>query len=224
MKANSVRQLEYVPTAASRTANEWALVKQAVAGNAVVLELLLAQNLRKLYRTAFTILRNREDAEDALQEGMCKAFRRLPSFEGRSSLSTWLTRIVMNAALMSLRRRRSHPESSLDEMIDDEKESPVRVVADARPNPEQICAVVEFNELVEQRLMRLPASEQAVFRYYAINGHSTMESSLMFGITSTALKSRIRRTRRRLANGLQHSPGKSRTPSSKGNSTHGTQR
>lgn len=222
---SAVSEIECDPTAASRAITaEWALVQQAIAGNAIVLELLLARNLRRLYRTAFAILRNREDAEDALQEGLCKAFRHLTSFEGRSSFSTWLTRIIMNSALMTLRRRRSHREPSLDEMIDDQRESPAQLVADERPNPEQICAVVELNELIEDRLLRLPASEQAVFRHYAIDGHSTRESSLTFGITTTALKSRVRRTRHRLADGLLHSPDKSRATSSKGKSTHGTQR
>jgi DNA-directed RNA polymerase specialized sigma24 family protein len=75
------QQLEYDGTAASRArTNEWALVRQAIAGNAAALELLLAHDVGRLYRVAFAMLRNREDAEDALQDGLYNAFRCLPSF------------------------------------------------------------------------------------------------------------------------------------------------
>ena len=95
--------------------NEWAVVQQAIAGNADAQERLFAGHTRRLYRTVFALLNNKEDAEDALQEGLCKAFTSLRSFQGRSSFSTWLTRIVINSALMARRRRSAHPEASLDE-------------------------------------------------------------------------------------------------------------
>ncbi len=98
--------------------NEWAVVQQAIAGNADAQERLFARHTRRLYRIVFALLNNKEDAEDALQEGLCKAFTSLRSFQGRSSFSTWLTRIVINSALMARRRKSAHPEASLDEMLD----------------------------------------------------------------------------------------------------------
>jgi len=187
---------------------EWALVQKAIAGNAVAMEHLLANYPRRLYRVAYAVLRNREDAEDALQEGLCKAFRGLASFEGRSSFSTWITRIVMNSALVTLRRKRSHLEFSLDEMIENQPESVARLATDERPSPEQICAALELNELIESRLLRLPAPEQAAFRHYAIDGHSTRESAVAFGIPEATFKSRINRTRKKLAHGVRRSPDK----------------
>ena len=70
--------------------NEWPIVQQAIAGNANAQERLFGRNTDKLYRTAFSVLRNREDAEDAVQDGLCKAYASLQFFRGRSSFSTWL--------------------------------------------------------------------------------------------------------------------------------------
>ena len=121
--SGAVRPLDSDQVPAPRhLGNEWAAVQQAIAGNADAQEGLFAPHTRRLYRTVFALLNNKEDAEDALQEGLCKAFTSLRSFEGRSSFSTWLTRIVINSALMARRRKSAHPEASLDEMLDDHPE------------------------------------------------------------------------------------------------------
>jgi RNA polymerase sigma-70 factor, ECF subfamily len=225
MNTTAVRQLESDTIGAPHAAGtEWALVQKAIAGSAVAMELLLANHPRRLYRVAFAVLRNREDAEDALQEGLCRAFRGLASFEGRSSFSTWISRIVVNSALMTLRRKRSRLEFSLDEMIENQPESVARLAADERPNPEQIYAAVELKELIEARLLRLPAPERAAFLHYVINGHSTTESALTFGIPEATFKSRISRTRKKLAHGMRHSPDKTRATSPEGRGLHGDQR
>jgi RNA polymerase sigma factor (sigma-70 family) len=96
---------------------EWGVVQQAIAGNVDAQERLFAPHTGRLYRTTFAVLRNEEDAEDALQDGLFKAYTSLRSFQGRSSFSTWLTRIVINSALMTLRRKSGHPEASLDEIL-----------------------------------------------------------------------------------------------------------
>ena len=102
---------------------EWAVIQQAIAGNSDAQEHLFTRQTSRLYRTAFALLCNKEDAEDAVQESLCKAYTRLRSFEGRSSFSTWLTRIVINSALMARRRRKSvHPETSLDEILGSQPE------------------------------------------------------------------------------------------------------
>ena len=128
---------------------------QGVTSNAAAFEDILAHDLDRLYRIAFRLLGNHEDAEDALQEALWKAFRRLPSFQGRSALSTWVTRIVINSALMTLRRRRSHLEYSLDEMMENQPENLALRAADKRPDPEQMCAAAEFIRATENQLLRL---------------------------------------------------------------------
>ncbi|MFZ0963524.1 MAG: sigma-70 family RNA polymerase sigma factor [Terriglobia bacterium] len=179
--------------------NEWAVVQQAIAGNADAQDRLFAGQTHRLYRTVFALLNNKEDAVDALQEGLCKAFTSLRSFQGRSSFSTWLTRIVMNSALMARRRKLAHPEASLDEMLDNQPLQLPRGAVDARPDPERLCAETELSARVEEHVNQLPPALQAPFRLYAINGISGPESSKVLGISPNAFKSRIFRARLKLA-------------------------
>src|SRR3984885_14145227 len=79
---------------------EWTLIQRALAGNSSAQQLIFSRYTAKLQRSAFAILRNKEDAEDAVQDGLCRAYANLLSFHVRYSLSTWLTRIVINSALM----------------------------------------------------------------------------------------------------------------------------
>src|SRR3989442_6663888 len=73
-----------------------------------------------LYRTALRQLRNPEDAEDAVQDALLSAFKHIAQFEGRSQISTWLTRIVLNSAGIQLRRRPRHQILSLDQTYKDQ--------------------------------------------------------------------------------------------------------
>lgn len=186
-----------------RAAEEWAVVQQAIAGDASAQEHLFARHTDRLYRTAFNVLRNKEDAEDALQDGLCKAYVKLNSFQGRSSFSTWLTRIVINSALMTRRRKSAHPEASLDEILDNQPERFQGVAIDARPNPEKICAAIETNALFAYRVGQLSPALQVAFRLQAMNGLSITQSSRALGIAPSAFKSRICRARRKLACALQ---------------------
>ena len=96
--------------------SEEQLIDRGLKGDARALDALFARNTRALYQTAFRVLGNPEDAEEALQEGLLSAYRNLPRFERRSQFSTWLTRIVINAALMRRRSKRSRPAVSLDDV------------------------------------------------------------------------------------------------------------
>jgi RNA polymerase sigma-70 factor (ECF subfamily) len=178
------------------TGNDWAVVQQAIAGNAFAQERLFAHHSDRLYRTAFSVLRNREDAEDAVQDGLCNAYTSLRSFKGHSSFSAWLTRIVINSALMTRRRRTGRPEASLEEILESQ---PRKLPADARPDPEKICAAIEITALVEGHTSQLPPLLRAAFRLRARSGFSTRESSRALGIGTGAFKSRISRARRKLA-------------------------
>jgi RNA polymerase sigma factor (sigma-70 family) len=93
------------------------IVQRALTGDSEALSTLFARASNGLYRTAFAVLRNKQDSEDALQNGLLSAYLNLGSFKGRSKLSTWLTRIVLNAALMNQRERRALPQVSIDEMV-----------------------------------------------------------------------------------------------------------
>ena len=185
--------------------NEWGLVQQGVAGDSNALDRLFTIYTARLYRTAFEVLHNKEDAEDAVQNALCRAYSKLHSFEGRSSFSTWLIRIVINSALMIRRRNNVRPEASLDEILDSQSERLRRKIVDAGPNPEEICAIAEIKTLLEEQIRQLPPTLQSTLRIRDVDGLSTQETVLALGIHVGAVKSRICRARRKLAVGLQQS-------------------
>ena len=186
-------------------AKDWKLVQQAIAGDSNAQEQLFATYTARLYRTAFAMLGNKEDAEDAVQDGLCRAYARLRSFQGRSSFFTWLTRIVINSALMTRRTKNGHPEASLDEIIDGQPERLQHGIVDAGPNPEEICTTTEINWLVEEQIRQLPPGLRAAFQLCGLGGLSAADSSETLGINKNAFKSRISRARQKLVAALQPS-------------------
>jgi len=184
---------------------DWDLVQLAIAGDADAQERLFKTYTPRLYQTAYAVLRNREDAEDAVQESWYKAFMNLDSFEGRSALSTWLTRIAINSALMLRRRKGVRTESSLDEVLDSQSGSLLDGIAAEGPNPEEICAAEEMKALIEQQIRELPPGIEAAFRLREVAGNSTGESIQALGIRRSAFKSRISRARQRLSAALKQS-------------------
>lgn len=181
------------------------LIQQAIAGDSNAQEQLFVAHSARLYRTAYAVLRNKEDAEDALQEGWCKAFANLRSFEGRSSFSTWLTRIVINSALMIHRRKNVRPQDSLDELADNQPERLRHRMVHAGPSPEELCAITEINGLVEDQVRELPPGLRAAVQLCDLEGFSAAESIRVLGIRMSAFKSRISRARQKIAEGLQSS-------------------
>jgi RNA polymerase sigma-70 factor (ECF subfamily) len=183
--------------------DDWELIRQAVAGNPDAQERLFNTHSARLYRTAHAILRNKEDAEDVVQESWCRAYAKLDSFEGRSAFSTWLTRIAINSALMLRRKKSIRVEASLNEILDNQSE-PIfdRAVAQP-PNPEEIHGASELNALIEGQIRELPPRVQSAFRLSKIEEFSTAEAARTLGIRETALKSRVSRARRKVARALQ---------------------
>ncbi len=184
---------------------EWALIQQAIAGNFDSQNFLFAAYTSRLYRTAFAVLHNREDAEDAVQDGLCNAHIHLRSFQGRSSFGTWLTRIVVNSALMIRRRQSIRAALPLHEIVEHEQGSSGSSIADIGPNPEEICRVTEFDRLLAAEVGRLPATLQTAFQLREVDGLSIEESSRKLGIGKGAFKSRIMRARRKVTRALNKS-------------------
>src|SRR5580704_11553585 len=116
--------------------DDWSLIRQAVVGNAEAQERLFKTHTPRLYRAVIAILRNKEDAEDAVQESWCRAYAKLDSFEGRAAFSTWLTRIAINSALMLRRRKSIRVEASLNDILDNQSEPFFDGAVAGPPNPE----------------------------------------------------------------------------------------
>jgi RNA polymerase sigma-70 factor, ECF subfamily len=186
---------------APATADEdLALIQGAVAGDSEAQTRLFATHTPRLYRIALKVLRNKEDAEDAVQDTWRKAYSKLHTFEGRSSISTWLARIAINSALMIRRRNKRLFEVSMHETPDDEGSLPHPV--DDGPTPEESCRHAELRDLLAQQINRLPSLIRTAFLLRDVDEFTTTESIKLLRINSSALKSRVQRARRRLAQNM----------------------
>src|ERR1700680_4387679 len=113
-----------------------------------------------LFRVALRRLGNVEDAEDAVQDALLSAHKHIGQFEGRSQLSTWLTRIVTNVALMKLRRHSRYETLSLDQDREEDGVALAHELIDAGPNPETICAQMGTDEHLRWALARAPPTSR----------------------------------------------------------------
>jgi RNA polymerase sigma-70 factor, ECF subfamily len=142
------------------------------------------------------VTKNWEDSEDALQETFLKVYLQLAGFDGKAKFSTWLTRVAINSALMSIRKRKSHPTQSLDEMTDGEVQhlGRLRLV----PTPEALVARSEMLSLLHEAVDRLPPTLRGVTKIRQAEDLSISEIANISGLSVAAAKSRLRRARREL--------------------------
>jgi RNA polymerase sigma-70 factor (ECF subfamily) len=173
------------------------MVRRALVGDANALSTLFTRYRERLYRTCFWLLRNKEDAEDALQDGLLSAYMNLRSFEGRSQFATWLTRVVMYAALMKRRKLRARPSLALDE-FDTTDGARQPSIGTNRPDPEELVAQSETRDAVLDAINQLSPPLRSAFRRRHIQGLSTQEAARAEGVNINVLKSRLLRARRRL--------------------------
>ena len=171
----------------------------------ILLERMYLELRPRFLSLAYSILRNREDAEDAVQEAFTSAHRNLPAFEGRSAVATWLTRIVVNAALMQLRKRKSSllvapPESDVTEG------TPwMERVRTSRPDPEALYAEAETLQMVDKLLHTASPLISAAFKMKLHGDVSAETGAKHLGITANTFKSRVFRARRHLRARGKHS-------------------
>jgi len=179
--------------------NEPRLVREAKAGNAAAFSALVNQYERHVYRLALNITGNREDAEDVLQEAFLKAYSGLTQFQGNSRFYTWLVRIVVNEALMTLRKRRSDRETSLDAPVEtDEVDLLPREIADWGPNPEQRYAQDELQSILAKAISSLEPALRAVVVLRDVENLPTAETAALLNLSVPATKTRLLRGRLKL--------------------------
>jgi RNA polymerase sigma-70 factor (ECF subfamily) len=155
---------------------------------------------QRLFYAALRLLGNAEDAEDAVQDGLLAALRNLQRFERRAQLSTWLTRIVVNAALMRLRTLRAHESRPIDEVMTEQGN--VRfsdMLVDRRPNPEEVCVRREQLRMMNQGLRRLSRPQRRALSLHDFEGMTTREAANALGLSEGTVKSQVHRARQRLS-------------------------
>ena len=159
-----------------------------------------AANNQRLFRAAWSILRNRAEAEDAVQSAYLNAFAAIGTFQARSSLSTWLTRIVINEALGRQRaaeRRRVRLGDASVTVLDDYREKLMQGSLTGSA-PDADFARAQIRQLLEQAIAALPAPFRLVFVLREIEGLSVEETAETLGLVPATVKTRYLRARRRL--------------------------
>jgi RNA polymerase sigma-70 factor (ECF subfamily) len=177
--------------------DEHLLVASAKSGDAAAFEELVNRYERKIFRLTMNITRNREDAEDAMQDAFMKAYSHLSTFQEDSRFYTWLVRIAANEALMRLRKRRPN-QVSLDEPVEGEDDLMPREIRDWGPSPEQRFAQSEMHGILDQAIDQLDPDFRTVFVLRDIEELSTEETAATIGISVPAVKSRLLRARLKL--------------------------
>lgn len=173
------------------------------ARDRAAIEHVITTNNQRLFRTAWSILRNRSEAEEAVQSAYLSAFAKIGTFEGRSALSTWLTRIVINEALgrrRAERRRRHHLERGGVVVLDAYRETLTR--GSAPEAPDVSVAREQIRRLLEQAVADLPDAFRTVFVLREVEGLSSEETAEILGIPVATVKTRLLRGRRRLQEAL----------------------
>ncbi len=177
--------------------SELDLVDRAYARDPQAIRLITTRNNQRLYRAAWSVLRNRADAEEAVQDAYVKAFSGMP-FEGRSSLATWLTRIALNEALARKRaneaRKRSLAEADITQ-IDDYRENLMSV---AFRSPEFQMLRAELAKAIEAAIARLPDDFRTVIVLRDIEDMSVDETADALDLLPATVKTRHLRARRRM--------------------------
>lgn len=170
---------------------EESLVTAAKRGHQAAFGELCERHSKRVFHTMLRITKNREDAEDALQDSFLSAFIHVGTFDGRSSFSTWLTRIAINSALMKLRKNRGSREVSMDEPAGSGDASPRFEPVDSHPDPEVYYVQGERRRIVGGAIRALRTSLREVVEIRELQESSLRETAERLGISVAATKARL---------------------------------
>ena len=171
------------------------LVAAAKGGHQRAFGELFARYSPRVLRTTLRITKNREDAEDALQDSFLNALVHIGNFEGRSSFSTWLTRIAINSALMKLRKNRAYPEVSVEGPTGAGEDFVPYESADPNPGPEERFAQRQREQIVAGAVRSLRPSLRQIVEIRKLQESSMRETTKMLRISTSAAKSRLHHAR-----------------------------
>jgi RNA polymerase sigma-70 factor (ECF subfamily) len=176
------------------------LIRAAQLGDHEAFAELCRRHAQTARQRILAIVRHQEDAEDAMQETLLRAYANLGRFRQTCKFSTWITVIGINAALTLIRKRKSRRESDIEPYCPDEAGWDV---ADQAPDPERRVAKAQIILLLRKELHGLPPKMQEVVTSYYGHDHSLQEAADALGISVAAVKSRLLRGRRRLRSSLE---------------------
>ncbi len=180
--------------------DEAALLERLRAGEEAAFEELARAYGGRLLAVARRFLASEEDARDAVQDAFLSAFRSLDRFQGDSRVSTWLHRIVVNAALMKLRTRRRKPELPIEELLPGFLEDGhlARPAVEWEKTADVLTERKEIRGLVHESIQQLPESYRTVLLLRDIEELDTEQTARLVGISANAVKTRLHRARQAL--------------------------
>lgn len=183
----------------SDSRNELLLVTRAQGGDEESFGRLVQPHMRKAFCTAFKITRNREDAEDVAQQAMLNAFLHIHQFRGRSRFSTWLLRIVMNEALMRVRRRRSEAKYLCVDSDSDQRPSLLDTLpAEETSHPEVLYSKAERRDTLWEAIEGLSKRLRVVVCALGLQERKAKEAARILDLSQSAVKTRFLRARQQL--------------------------
>jgi RNA polymerase sigma-70 factor (ECF subfamily) len=180
-----------------------ALVAAAKTGDAHAFELLVHRHEGRIFLLAQRMTRNREDAEDVVQQSFQKAFIHLKRFAGESLFSTWLTRIAINEALMLLRRKRGSREVPIAESNTEDETALPLDIPDVGTNPEESCLLREQERILSAAVHELTPGMRKAIELRELGELSTGETAQVMGLSVGAVKARVFHGRRKLRQTLK---------------------
>jgi RNA polymerase sigma-70 factor, ECF subfamily len=186
------------------------LIEQVKAGDHGAFDVLFQRYFSTVYRQAIRLAGNREEAEEVVQEVFLTIYAKAQTFRGAAAFSTWLYRITANAALNKLRRRKKGEELSLDDYLPSFREDGhhlVRPVVDWSNELEERVASEERQRLIQQALDQLAPVDKAVVVLSDLEGLSDREIGSALGLSVSAVKARLHRSRLFLRGKLAASMG-----------------
>jgi RNA polymerase sigma-70 factor (ECF subfamily) len=183
------------------------LVAKAQQNNDEAFAELVRRTSASSLRLAMSILRDRQEAEDEVQNSYFNAWRHVSQFQRESKFSTWMSRIVANHCLMRLRKTRGLHFLYLDDASGDDAARPIEL-KDQGATPEGDLGSQELSAVLQKEIQRLPPLLQRVLVLRDVNELSTAEVASILGISASAVKSRLMRARLELRTRLQKYGGR----------------
>src|SRR6266852_6619230 len=191
MRSERSAKTNVTPRGSSHGLRDESLVEAAKSGHSMAFATLSERYRQQLFRAAHRITRSREDAEDAVQDALLRAFVHMADFDGRSSFGTWLTRIAINSALMILRKKRASLEIATECSDDFGADGPCYEIADRAPNPERHYAQSEEESMLRKAIQNLRPTLRVVVQIQQLQERSMRETAEAIGISLAATKRRL---------------------------------
>lgn len=179
------------------------LIQQFRKGSIEAFEELIGRYESKIFNLAMRFTRNQEDAEEVLQDVFSTIYRKIDGFEGKSAFSSWLYRIIVNAAFMKLRKRKQDNTVAIEDLNPVVKQQCLEQDSLTMGRSDNLSVNRELREMLQSAIGRLPGQYRAVFVLRDVDGLSNQEVGEILNLSIPAVKSRLHRSRLMLRRRLQ---------------------